>query len=387
MLGGNHFFAIAAMAAISMVSFTACGDDVVNIPSPSTDPVAGEPLTDPVAGEPSADSVSAKEPSAEEKVKDVTGKCPEKPELGDICEMGSSCIQNKYSCTPFDNRDVYTSLGWISLPTFYGLAPTKNKLNPLTKFLTLVLDSDTDHPKYKFARYVSNGVCNDLTGEGCIEEWGWDGCDVGNGENCVEIFRIYIKSNGEFDENSSYFSPEQKADKLKEIPITETCDAASGGKLATVVDSLVFPNGQLFKQELQYQCDSESEKWCGVNQDESVCGKPDAKVGDVCPITYSGHVSMGGPYRLICYVYTGNGWVEKGSDDWYALGQKSSCEEILNAPKIEAKCSSDDMQKKTVDGVTYSYYCERGEWLVWDVQRLEYAAPDGRPVDSLVTTE
>ncbi len=35
----NHVCAIAAMAAISMVSFTACGDDVVNTPSPSTEPV------------------------------------------------------------------------------------------------------------------------------------------------------------------------------------------------------------------------------------------------------------------------------------------------------------------------------------------------------------
>ena len=153
------------------------------------------------------------------------------------------------------------------------------------------------------------------------------------------------------------------------------------------MDSLVFPNGQVFKQKLQYQCDSESEKWCGVKQDVSACEKPDAKVGDVCPITYSGHVSMGGPYRLICYVYTGNGWVEKGSDDWYALGQKSSCEEIMNAPKIEEKCSSDDRQKKTVDGVTYSYYCERGEWLVWDIQRLEYADPAETPADSVIIAE
>ena len=30
-----------------------------------------------------------------------------------------------------------------------------------------------------------------------------------------------------------------------------------------------------------------------------------------------------------------------------------------------------DMQKKTVDGVTYSYICENREWLVWDVQRIE----------------
>lgn len=49
-----YFPAIAALAAFSMVPFTACGDDVVNTPSPSTEPVVGEPSTD---------SVSTKEPS------------------------------------------------------------------------------------------------------------------------------------------------------------------------------------------------------------------------------------------------------------------------------------------------------------------------------------
>ena len=278
-------------------------------------------------------------------------------------------------------------MGWISLPTYYGPFPTKGLLNPVTHFLTLVLDSDTDHPKYKYARYVYEGACADRKGGVCVEEWGWDGCDVDRGQNCVEIFRIYIKSNGEFDEERSFFSTEQKVNKLKEKPITETCDAASGGKLATVVDSLVFPNGQVFKQELQYQCDSESEKWCGVKQDVSACEKPDAKVGDVCPITDSGHVPLGGPNLLICYVYTENGWKEKGSDDWYAFGQESSCEEILNAPKIETECSWHDKPKKTVDGVTYSYYCEGGEWLVWDIQRLEYADPAETPADSVIIAE
>ena len=475
----NHVCAIAAMAAFSMMSFIACGDDVVNTPNPSTEPVADEP---------SADSVSTKGPSAEEiqkncqreglnelclvvlspgkveyfqsgmdindalkekmsnhfagtdisiyvsvdsagdswtekrcnaqneykfsrlgyyyrnerflkhlsfqcyegrweNVKDVSDRCSENPELGDICDLGTFCIQNAHSCTPFDDRNVYTSLGWISLPTYYGPFPTKGLLNPVTRFLTLVLDSDTDHPKYKYARYVYEGACADRKGGVCVEEWGWDGCDVDRGQNCVEIFRIYIKSNGEFDEERSFFSTEQKVNKLKEKPITETCDAASGGKLATVVDSLVFPNGQVFKQELQYQCDSESEKWCGVKQDVSACEKPDAKVGDVCPITDSGHVPLGGPNLLICYVYTENGWKEKGSDDWYAFGQESSCEEILNAPKIETECSWHDKPKKTVDGVTYSYYCEGGEWLVWDIQRLEYADPAETPADSVIIAE
>ena len=52
-----HFFTVAAMAAFSMMSFIACGDDVVNTPNPSTDPVADEP---------SEDSVSTKGQSAEE---------------------------------------------------------------------------------------------------------------------------------------------------------------------------------------------------------------------------------------------------------------------------------------------------------------------------------
>ena len=46
-----------------------------------------------------------------------------------------------------------------------------------------------------------------------------------------------------------------------------------------------------------------------------------------------------------------------------------------------------DKPKKTVDGVTYSYYCEGGEWLVWDIQRLEYADPAETPADSVIIAE
>ncbi|MBQ5462497.1 MAG: hypothetical protein IIT53_00395, partial [Fibrobacter sp.] len=81
--------------------------------------------------------------------------------------------------------------------------------------------------------------------------------------------RIYIKSNGECDEDKTIMTESVRGtyyNQLANMYITETCDAANYGKLATVVDSIVFPNGQVLKQELQYQCDSDLERWNLMDQ-------------------------------------------------------------------------------------------------------------------------
>ena len=88
----NHVCAIAAMAAFSMMSFIACGDDVVNTPNPSTEPVADEP---------SADSVSTKGPSAEE----IQKNC-QREGLNELCLVVSSPGKVEYFQNGMDINDA-----------------------------------------------------------------------------------------------------------------------------------------------------------------------------------------------------------------------------------------------------------------------------------------
>ena len=86
-----HFFTVAAMAAFFMMSFTACGDDVVNTPNPSTEPVADEP---------SADSVSTKEPSKPRDCDDegltVGSICVKREVLPGCRKPGCALISHEY---------------------------------------------------------------------------------------------------------------------------------------------------------------------------------------------------------------------------------------------------------------------------------------------------
>ena len=86
-----HFFTVAAMAAFSMMSFIACGDDVVNTPNPSTEPVADEP---------SADSVSTKEPSKPRDCDDegltVGSICVKREVLPGCRKPGCALISHEY---------------------------------------------------------------------------------------------------------------------------------------------------------------------------------------------------------------------------------------------------------------------------------------------------
>ena len=59
-----------------------------------------------------------------------------------------------------------------------------------------------------------------------------------------------------------------------------------------------------------YKCEKGS--WDETSAVDVECAQSDVKIGDVCPIRYYGYVGMGGPIRLSCYVYTENGWTNKG---------------------------------------------------------------------------
>ena len=90
------------------------------------------------------------------------------------------------------------------------------------------------------------------------------------------------------------------------------------------------------------------------------CKQSDVKIGDVCSIDYVEDLSLGAPIYLYCYVYTEESWTHKGSDRWYDPTYASTCEEILNAPKVETECSGSEDAERTVDNKVYRYSCSSG---------------------------
>ncbi len=338
---GFHFFTVAAMAAFSMVSLTACGDDAGSNPNPlemqkkcrreglnelclvvsdkgkieyfhsymditdaleerMSNDFAGTDISVYTSVDSAGNAWVEKQCNAENEgsvlefryypykfsyelyfkcsankwkiVSDEDVHCPATAEIGDICDGETFVHGFGGSITPIY---IYTSSGWTwfdssSMGNFCRavVVPLNQYGDSRTPFATLVLDSDTDHPKYQFARFDTDSLEKYMSGY-CDVKWDWSGCDIENGEVCVERSRIYIKSNGECDEDKTIMTESVRGtyyNQLANMYITETCDAANNGKLATVVDSIVFPNGQVLKQELQYQCDSDLKRWNLMDQ-------------------------------------------------------------------------------------------------------------------------
>ena len=169
--------------------------------------------------------------------------------------------------------------------------------------------------------------------------------------------------------NESVVSPGESGDTVQVhidggIYSFPACNAEREG----TVQKLFIGNPK-YGSKRSFKCEQGS--W---NEDEAggiddACAKSDVKIGDVCPVEYLGYVSMGGPIRLSCYVYTENGWTKKGADDFYDENQKSSCEEVLNAPKIETECTDGERAEKTIDDKVYHYTCSSGEWQIHDIER------------------
>lgn len=149
----------------------------------------------------------------------------------------------------------------------------------------------------------------------------------------------------------------------------------------------LFIGNPKYGSKRSFKCEQGSWNEVEAGGIEAECAQSDVKIGDVCPIEYRGYVSMGGPIRLSCYVYTENGWTKKGADDFYDENQKSSCEEVLNAPKIETECADGESTEKTVDDRVYRYSCSSGEWQVWDVERPVFADSDETSIESAATAE
>ena len=146
-----------------------------------------------------------------------------------------------------------------------------------------------------------------------------------------------------------------------------------------------FIGNSKYGYDRYYKCEKGS--WDETSAVDVECAQSDVKIGDVCPIRYYGYVGMGGPIRLSCYVYTEKGWAYKGFDDWYDPAYAGTCEELLNAPKIESECTDGESTERKVDDKVYHYICSSGEWQIHDIERPVFADPAEVPTDSDTTAE
>ncbi|OWV16121.1 hypothetical protein B7990_12885 [Fibrobacter sp. UWB4] len=131
------------------------------------------------------------------------------------------------------------------------------------------------------------------------------------------------------------------------------CNAEREGAVETRYVGLPkYGSNQYFK------CEQGS--WNMKSKVDIECKQSDVKIGDVCSIDYVEDLSLGAPIYLYCYVYTEESWTHKGSDRWYDPTYASTCEEILNAPKIGTECSGSEDAERTVDNKVYRYSCSSG---------------------------
>jgi hypothetical protein len=126
----------------------------------------------------------------------------------------------------------------------------------------------------------------------------------------------------------------------------EACAGNNEGEYQDVVCSSNPGNPKASKTTWTFKC--ANNKWEKLSDEEkgqleferemvkvdATCNEqyqPEPKLGDVCSITkQGGNVSFGIViYTLVCYVYTEEGWVAKGSA---VMSENTSCEDILNPP-------------------------------------------------------
>ena len=119
-----------------------------------------------------------------------------------------------------------------------------------------------------------------------------------------------------------------------------------------------FIGNSKYGYDRYYKCEKGS--WDETSAVDVECAQSDVKIGDVCSIDYVEDLSLGTPIYLFCYVYTEESWTHKGSDRWYDPTYASTCEEILNVPKIGTECSGSEDAERTVDNKVYRYSCSSG---------------------------
>ncbi len=204
-------------------------------------------------------------------VEDTEYLC-EDSEIGDICigeDEGSP-----WGTESGGAQYIYTSSGFVKTSIekkcasdVFGAFWNRNV------FSLIVLDSDTDNPKYKFYGCTEPGFC-DSGDEECLRkmeenkkvEWS---CDVENGERCYLSNVLELTSDGKLDTTNAF------AAKLNKIEPEKECSISNDGDNVTVIDTpWTYVNGQAMLRLSYLHCIDE--EWTVTE----TCFVPDKECSD-----------------------------------------------------------------------------------------------------------
>ena len=343
------FSAIAAMAALSMVSLMACSDenpDITNVPEESGLSSGSTPSVEPESSS-SGGVVNLCEPLTEGAITRFWVK-DEGDRLKDACSEPLTVIGD----------DIY--------------AEDCNAKND-----GRVLSLWSGNPKYGYMTYYKCQKDSWVKGDISLT---CDTAGVAVGDTCVKQYSINIFLAGMYP-TGTVVSFVYKGDGVWAKVEAENADGdsvqvyiegvaysfpACNAEREGTVEKLFVGNPK-YGSDQYFKCEQGS--WNMKSAIDIECNQANAKIGDVCSIDYFGYLSLGGPIRLSCYVYTENGWTYKGYDDWYDPTYAGTCEELLNAPDLEKECTDGESAERTVDDKVYHYTCSSGEWQIHDIER------------------
>ena len=370
MFNRNHVCAIAAVAAFSMLSLIACSDENVTSPSGESGLSSGE-SGDTVQINIGGFTYTFPACNAEREgtsIKKFIGDSKYGFDRYYKCEKGS---WDETSAVDVECAQSDVKIGDVCPIRYYGYVGMGGPIRLSCYVYTE--NGWTNKGGVDFYGEDQKSFCEEVLNAPQIETGCTDGEEPKEIEKNNKVYS-YTCSSGEW--LLYYIKHSASSDSIRMIAGGDSvqiyiydryhtfpvCNAEREG----AVEKLFVGNPK-YGYDRYYKCEKGS--WNEVGVVEAECAQSDVKIGDVCPIEYRGYVLMGGPIRLTCYIYTEKGWTKKGADDSYS--EESSCEEVLNAPKIETECADGESTERTVDDKVYHYICSSGEWQIHDIERPE----------------
>ena len=372
MFNRNHVCVIAAMAALSMISLTACSDENVTSPSGESGLSLGE-SGDTVQINIGGFTYTFPACNAEREgtsIKKFIGDSKYGYDRYYKCEKGS---WDETSAVDVECAQSDVKIGDVCPIRYYGYVGMGGPIR--LSCYVYAENGWTNKGSVDFYGEDQKSSCEEVLNAPQIETGCTDGEEPKEIEKNNKVYS-YTCSSGEW--LLYYIKHSASSDSIRMIAGGDSvqiyiydryhtfpvCNAEREGAVETRYVGLPkYGSNQYFK------CEQGS--WNMKSKVDIECKQSDVKIGDVCSIDYVENLSLGGPIYLYCYVYTEGGWTHKGSERWYDPTYASTCEEVLNAPKIETECTGSVSAERTADDKVYHYTCSSGEWQVSDVTRSE----------------
>ncbi|MBP5441316.1 MAG: hypothetical protein J6Y14_10500 [Fibrobacter sp.] len=372
MFNRNHVCAIAAMAVISMISLTACSDENVTSPSGESGLSSGE-SGDTVQINIGGFTYTFPACNAEREgtsIKKFIGDSKYGYDRYYKCEKGS---WDETSAVDVECAQSDVNIGDVCPIRYYGYVGMGGPIRLSCYVYTE--NGWTNKGGVDFYGEDQKSFCEEVLNAPQIETGCTDGEEPKEIEKDNKVYS-YICSSGEW--LLYYIKHSASSDSIRMIAGGDsvqiyiydryhTFPACNAEREGTV--EKLFVGNPKYGSDQYFKCEQGS--WNAKSAIDIECNQTDAKIGDICSIDYVGYLSLGGPIRLSCYVYTEKGWTYKGYDDWYDPAYAGTCEEVLNAPQIETECTDGESTERKVDDKVYHYACSLGEWQIHDVERSE----------------